>query len=134
MATDRDSNNISLFHQVDQLNVPEPPLLQGDDDEAPIAALPFLLVILFARSDMEQPEAGQARVMLAFPDGETHARAFGLEIDLESASRTRAILEMSGLPVRGEGVYRFVIETVDEAGAWKQLAECPVQVEYLDED
>ena len=133
-STDQRTNNISLFHVLEETHVPEPPERRSDEEPLPVAPIQFLLVVLFGRSDIRQPEQRKARTILSFPDGHDHEDIMDLEVDLNSAPRNRTTLEIIGLPIRGEGTYHFRIEVVDENAEWHQLFEMPLQVFYQPQD
>jgi hypothetical protein len=123
---DRDSNNITLFEVIEQFTVklPETPPEGG---EGVIPAI-FELVTLWARDYDDQPEVGQARVVLVRPNGlidDKGARPY--EADLTAHRRTRQRMKYAGLLVREAGRHVFRVE-LRHGDAWREVAAVPLVV------
>jgi len=139
-VVDGDTNNLSLFNVIEEVIVASTPpqappagesLSEGVSEPGPrylgLAAGSFELVTLWARSTQEAPERGCGRVRLIFPAGESHLGP-EYEVDLTRYLRLRHRMRISGLPIRGEGNYRFVTDGRGDSGEWAEMFEVPLRV------
>ena len=129
-SVDRESNNVSLFNVLEQIQIPEPPAVDASNDARPAAPIPYRLVVLFCRSDQMVGEKGTARIALRFPTEEEPVIFPQSVIDLEVAQRNRLVSRFPFLPVSGEGTYKFVIEELTDSVQWQELFEVPVEVSF----
>lgn len=130
-VTDQETNNISLFNLLDEMQLPEPPDPATEQSPPVMAAVQLLMVALFSRSDLERGEKEQARITINFPTAIEAQALPTFEIDLENAHRLRAKFNIAGFPVAGEGIYHFRIQQLNCDGDWSDLYEVPLQVSYL---
>lgn len=126
---DKETNNLSVHNVIEELTVistpPQgPPVPTGPGEGI---AMGFQLVALWTRSLEEVPERGNGRVRLVLPGDESQLGA-EYEVDLTQYLRLRYLMHIAGLPMRGEGTYRFVIEGKDEDGQWTPMFEVPLRV------
>jgi hypothetical protein len=128
-AIDKDSNNVSLFNVLEEVHVaaelPQEP--SPGMEMSGLAPLPSELVTLWERTDPDVPEHGYGRIKLILPNGKSW-QAGTHEVDLTRFIRLRSRGSIPGIPIGGEGVYRFVIEGKGEDGEWVQMFELPLQV------
>ena len=96
----------------------------------PAIQLPLELVVMFGRSKVDESESGKGRVQLLLSGRDNMALSDDIEIDLREAHRHRFRLILSGLPIIGQGIYRFAIEAASENREWQQLFEVPLEVSY----
>src|SRR5690349_10209037 len=97
-TTDRDTNNVSLIEVLEQVEfVVREPLNYP-------ANTPFnaQLVTLWARSPLDVPTRTMARLRLLSPTG-TELAAVESEVDLETSTRNRQLLNVRGLRIGGDG-------------------------------
>ena len=128
-ATDKDSNNISLFEVVEQIQVTGP---GGALAEPVLVPTSLELVSLWARADFGTPTRGTTRVVILFPDGHVAGQA-EMDVDLAAVQRTRTIVKFPALPFRLPGVMRFVVSLrQDNAEEWTEVASVPLNVERLE--
>lgn len=128
---DRDTNNISLFNVIEELQlVATPPVPQTAGASAPIVA-PFSmdLVVLFTRSQEEVPEQGRGRFHTVGPSGQQSVPQ-EIEVDLTKALRNRTTLKLHSFTIIGEGVYRFIIEERKALSEFVTLFELPLRVSF----
>lgn len=128
-AVDQETNNVSLYNILEQLDVPEPPAEPPDTSTLRAALRPLELFILFSRTVSEVPEAGRANVRLIFPSDDPPA-SFQIDVDLSQAHRHRVRINLPGMPVSGEGEYLFVVEALGDDGDSIPLFEIPFTVAY----
>ena len=130
-STDQETNNISLFNLLDEIHLPEPPNYAQEAGNSLIAPVRLSLVALFTRSESDQSEEQEARIVVHFPDdGEPYI--FGtFEVDLESVHRLRAKFNLPGIPVRSEGEYLYRIQGLDQSEEWHDLFELPLRIDFL---
>lgn len=124
---DRDSNNVSLFEVLEQLNVSAPPPVT-EESEIPFLIISCELVTLWARSNPAEPARGRARVRISAPSGKTYPVA-DYDIDLSSYLRYRARNRIGTLPIPEGGFYRIRVQVQDEdQEQWRDVASVPLQV------
>ena len=124
---DRDTNTVSLFNVVEEVTVPVAPP-SGDISMLPgVVPATFELVILWSRSETDEPELGMGRIALISPDS-TSSTPHELNIDLTQYLRWRSRIKFPGLPITGEGTYTFQIEFKSESSDWVQVFELPLRV------
>jgi hypothetical protein len=122
-SIDQKTNNISLFNVIEQLTLEGVPT-----DQRILVSGQFELVSLWRRSDTNTPEELSGRLLFRMPDGES-LDALVFNIDLKSATRSRSVITMSNLPIKGIGTHYFIIE-VNDVGSdeWKIVANLPLEV------
>lgn len=125
-STDKETNNVSLFDVIEQLNVLAPdPIPDG-------AGIPIQseLVTLWSRENPEEPGRTGGRVRLLSPNASV-AFAQEFDINLLEHHRVRTQLRMNGFPLRGFGRYLLVVEQRQGEDAWREVARIPIQLERL---
>lgn len=130
-STDQETNNVSLFNILEEIHFPEPPDQSQEPDRFPITPVRFTLMALFSRTSVDEAEKSTARLVIGFPDSGPPDILPEFVVDLESAHRNRVKLNFGGLPVRGEGEYRFEIQSPSGNYEWFRLFEIPLQISYL---
>jgi len=126
-TTDRDSNNISLFEILEQINllgpVPEP---------SAKAALPmqFEVVSLWSRANLGEPEESSGRIKMIAPNG-TVTLTHEFPVALTENPRIRTQMRSIGFPLLGAGRYTFTVEIRRANDTWDTVARIPVQVESM---
>src|SRR6266436_4257430 len=96
-ATDRETNNISLFEVIEQLNVLGP---LPDPAARAAAPIPFEIVSLWARSQPAEAEESTGRLTLIAPNGnEAYAQTF--PVNLTENLRMRTQMRSMGFPLLG---------------------------------
>lgn len=130
-AIDAETNNISLFNILEDIQVSSEPPTQADDSSRPLAVGSFELIVATTRDNSQVGEQVRARVNLHFPDESLPEILAELDIDLISAERSRFRLGMPGLPIGGLGTYRFAIEVLsDENGSWLEIGNAFLDLSY----
>ncbi len=120
-SIDRETNNISLFDVVEQLQ-----LFEGSEVPSSVAG-PFEIVSLWTRS--AEPTRGEAQISLRGPSGRLLIPPLLQEIDLREARRLRARQRLSLIPIEGSGVHVFSIERrLHGRERWDEVATIPVDV------
>lgn len=124
---DSRSNNISLVHILEQINfsAPQDELVEGLSYQLDI-------VSLWVRSDFDTPEEAESRVLFVSPQNEELARTEST-IDLTEYKRLRAFGRFLGIPFRGDGVYKFVVEIQTHDKLWKSVATIPLEINHNSE-
>jgi hypothetical protein len=121
-VVDRDTNNLSLFNVVEQLNIFTEP--------QPNAAsqLSLDVVSLWVRAEAETPAQGKSRLTLLSPSGEILGQAEG-EIDLSQHERLRMRRRFPlGLNLQVSGRYYFRVELQLGDEAWRTVTNVPLRV------
>jgi hypothetical protein len=67
------------------------------------------LITLWTREQPDAAECGAARFRVLDPNG-NELNVTNYDLDLTENLRRRIISKLGGLPVRGTGIYKFVIE------------------------
>lgn len=118
---DQVSNSVSLIQCLEHLSCAyigsEPP-----------ATIPVhgRLVILWSRTDREEPERGRFRIQCRTPKKLAPAKV--IEVDLSEYARSRNIVAIAELPNHGSGTYDIIVAAEDD-DAWTTVATIPLEVE-----
>ena len=128
---DRQTNNISLFNVVEDIQVvaPSPELGPSETVSQVITPQVFDLVIMLGRSDFEVPEKGSGRVRILGPG--IDAKESGsppFEGDLTEFLRHRMIIKIPGIPITGDGDYRLLVDCTTDGKEWGTPFELPIRV------
>ena len=131
VITDQRTNNVSLIEIIEQITVPAPPpgsVAEVDGQSGTLFNM--RIVVLWARSDRDVPEKGQARVRMIAPDGK-ESQSMEHEVDLIKLPRVRAIGHIVGFPfpLTHEGEHFFRVEKQTADSTWKTVFELPVWVQ-----
>ncbi len=133
-SIDKDTNNISLFSVIEELNiVAQPPNTreEGPDDSRTLPLERMELVILWKRSDEDVPEQGDGRVRIITPDGQEFISSAG-SVDLTRYLRLRSRIGLNGIPFRGTeipfGDYHLLVQGRTGDGAWAEMFDRPLRV------
>lgn len=135
-AVDRETNVVSLFNVVEEIHLPAQPLALPPEQQLPAGTLLtpiFQLVALWMRSAPDVPEQGRGRIQVLLPDGSL-GMSQEFEVDLTQYLRLRFRSNLPGLPVGGEGVYRFLIDGKAADSEWTQMFELPLLVVLQHQD
>ncbi len=127
-SIDKDTNNISIFDVIERISIAGAP-----SEENVALAVQAELAILWARSDHSIPETAVGRLRLVAPDGAVLGTT-GFEINLgEPHVRLRTVMRISSLPLRGPGIYNFVVEVqAPEDQRWRPVSSTPLEVSFGD--
>ncbi len=126
-TTDRETNNISLFEVLEQLN-----MLGPIPDPNAHVALPvqYEVVSLWVRANAADAEESAGRIVLTAPDGiEIYSQEFPVNLTQHDRMRTQA--RSFGFPVHGAGRYLFKIEIRRAGNNWETVARIPIRLESI---
>jgi hypothetical protein len=133
-ARDADSQNISLFNVIEQLQVT---LVAGaPEDAVHLLPIPLELITLWERGGWEANEHApgtvvQATVSVLDPTGRSLAQA-QMTADLSANRRCRSKLVFGGMPVTVSGRYVVQVSLQEEGeGEPGIVAEVPVEVNIV---
>lgn len=133
-SIDKDTNNISLFNVIEELNIVAQPPSSREDGQDDIRTLPLgrmELVILWKRSDDDVPEQGDGQVKIITPDGQEFISSAG-NIDLTRYLRLRSRIGLNSIPFRGAeiplGDYHLLVQGRTRDGAWAEMFDLPLRV------
>lgn len=124
-AIDRDSNQVSLFDLVEQINVQLTEAAPAG--QKVVIPARFQLVTLWTRGDANEAESGLSRLRLVAPSGEELLKSEN-DVDLTEHNLRRVRLNLVGMPYVGDGRYHFRVELKDGA-EWRLVGDVPVQFE-----
>ena len=118
------------------MHIPEPPEDEPPEDESasdgpPLFPVHLLLVALFSRSDFDREEKREARLVIHLANGLSVVTEPHLEVDLESAHRCRIKVNLPGIPVGGQGQYKFELQVLNDESDWDPIFEAPIHVSFL---
>lgn len=120
MSIDRETNNVSLFDVLEQIQIYE-----WTGQPAAVVG-PFELASLWYRPDV--PSRGEARVTLRSPSGHLLHEATQ-EIDLREYRRVRVRYLIPGISLEGSGIYNFIVEGRQQNSEnWFPAASIPLEV------
>jgi hypothetical protein len=124
-SVDRETNAISLFEVIEAVQfytkeIPTFPLV------VPFSAS---LVSLWTRSTPDESVKAFGKVRLLSPKGE-ELMSQGFEIELETHSRSRTVLQLQGVIVGGPGIHEWEISSrTSETEKWERQTSIPMEVE-----
>jgi len=114
---------LSIFNVIEQVNV------NAEPDQTIQIPMRFDLVSVWTKSDFNNSENGRSRVSLWNPNGTSNSIC---EIDIELIDSTffRSIISFSGIELKGSGIYRFIIDFLNDEQEWENVSEIPFTVNY----
>lgn len=135
VVVDEDSGQFSLMGLISGIR--GVPLTEQTPASGPEnIPIPFKLVSLWMRSNLDIPETPAVLITFCGPDG-TVADGFQAEftVDLDQAVFRRSKADISGIPYLGAGVCEFVVHQKQD-DEWQELARVPlvVHVDALPEE
>ncbi len=121
---DRDSNNLSLFNVIEQINI------EGEPQLGRVAPVGLEVVSLWVRSDLNTPGRGHARLTFVSPTG-TRIKSVEDELDLTKCERLRTRRLFAGLELSEPGQYTFKLELLNDGeNRWREVASVPLKVVF----
>ncbi|MEE8389820.1 MAG: hypothetical protein V3S14_03355, partial [Anaerolineae bacterium] len=122
-----DSNNVSLQNVIEQITILA--------DPQPDAVLPIELDImtLWARTDLDTPVRGHARVTFLSPSGLVSDGPLEFDVDLSKHNRHRCRGRFQGLHISEPGRHAFLVELQqnEDGTEWHQVAAIPLEVNFV---
>ena len=124
---DQESNNITLMDCLEQINLKASPLpLASASISLPVN---YEMVSFFTRADDNQPSRGEGRVSIVGPLGTVIEEPISIIVDLTTHERIRVRNRIAGLPIRGSGRYKFLVQYRNDGESnWIDAARVPLQV------
>lgn len=134
-SIDRDTNALSLFNIIEGAAIvsPEPPQ-PSSEGQLPQTLGQFQFVVSWARSNPEVAERGRGRVRVSLPSDNEFGPPREFEVDLTAHLHLRMRIQFPGLPLGGEGDYRFVVEKQTPEGNWLEESSAILRVVYQTPD
>jgi hypothetical protein len=111
------AKTISLISILENIQLPSPPPQLLQNDQNVVLPLRFFVVHQWTRSNPKIGERIATRVLLRDPTGKQYGSQEAL-VDLTDSIRGRVIGQVVGVPFRGEGVYKCVVQAKVRA-AWR---------------
>jgi hypothetical protein len=130
-SIDNQTNNISLFEVLEQLQVPHWPE-RPPDGVIGVGALPLEIVSLWIRVPLDVPERGECRIRVRAPGGSV-LESGAQVMDLAAYRRFRSRFSFPGLPIDEPGLCE--IEVLFRTGAdaeWRIVAQIPIEMRTLE--
>jgi hypothetical protein len=125
---DRETNNVSLIEVVEEVTV-QAPIPPGPEGKPPLLTITPTIVTLWRREPEDQPTKGRGRMLILAPYQNKPKQISVYEIDLSEKLRLRLYGTLPGIPFRGPGTYRFVIQLQDEGEQeWKEVTSIPLRI------
>lgn len=129
-SIDSESNIISLFEVIEQLNVGGIP--EEERDQQALVPAKLNLASLWMRSDSEISEHPHIQFSLLQPD-ESILEGGQIDVNLDDGIRGRTIFRMNSIPIRGEGIYYFIIElSSEESSGREEVKRLPLEIRFSD--
>jgi hypothetical protein len=122
---DQESNNISLYNVLEQINITRP---AGEgESKTGIIPLSYEVITLWIREKIDQSTRVMARMKLESPSGKVWP-ANEFEVDLSEHIRMRTILRSDQLLFDEPGIYYFQIEVQTTSEDWENVAKIPLHI------
>lgn len=122
---DQVTQSVSLIDLIDSVAGP----IDAHSEGAFPLALDFLTI--WMRDDLQRGEASRGRLSLFNATGEAIGTPLVYEVDLTVIQRARNITRFPGLPFRGTGMHRLVVEVEAQDGVWQVAAEWPFMISAI---
>jgi hypothetical protein len=130
---DQFTNNFSIINQIDELKPirpgPQSPTPKGKKARA-LAVIQCALVSIWERDKPTLSESSELLIELRGPKRESLAKITAV-LDLRKHRRVRQIGNIPGIPLVGEGTYRFILRCRDGV-RWRRAGEVTFQIAYGD--
>lgn len=125
---DNETNNFSLLDILEQINIIANKLPPTKENDQVIFPFNFEAVSLWVKTGEKTSVKGQARVRIVTPDGQI-GDGPTFSIDLSNKTRFRSRVRFGGLPIKGSGQYKVLVQLKKEdATKWEDVASVPLQV------
>jgi hypothetical protein len=119
---DNRTKNVSAQNILEQLKIQDIPKPDG------MLNIPFDVVTLWGRSDVDSPLEGVSRLSFVFPSGEI-AGIHEYEINLLDTQNYRYIAHFEQIPVREPGRHYFrVALKLEDEGEWLEVNKIPIMI------
>ena len=113
---DKRTNHLSMIDALDGLNFQMTDNEKSDDTWTAVP-VELALVILYRRSDMNEPEEVNSRLFIEGPSNQRFPTIIDGHIDLKASHQSRSITEFLELPFQESGIYWFIVE-LEQDGEW----------------
>lgn len=124
-SIDQDTNNLSLFDTIEMIGV-------SPEAEFPVVfPLPFQLVSLWSRTELNTPAKGYSQLKVVNPSGKLGHVSQG-EVDMTEFRRLRQRISIQGFEITELGKYLFVVEFRYEDGEYEAVAQVPLEVSVVE--
>lgn len=131
-VVDRFTNHVSVINQFDEIHPvrqgAQKAKVQGGAKPRIVAAFQCALVSLWEREKPTRSESTELKVDLVGPKSERLAQ-FKALLDLRKHARTRQLTNMPGIPLQGEGTYRFILRCRDGI-KWRRMGIVTFEVKF----
>ncbi|MBI5949414.1 MAG: hypothetical protein HY875_14845 [Chloroflexi bacterium] len=125
------SNNISLFQALEQVQmVLASPAQDAGNGDRRIAPLQFQLVALWARTNRDEAERGDFRIVIAAENEDTVGVTPPIGVDLTSHPRSRNIVNLTSVPLPDNADSQVFEYRVEEhvGDTWALRGSIPLDV------
>ncbi len=122
-SIDKDTNSLSIFNVIEQITVFSEP------EKTVQLPMHFEIISQWMRSEENIPCSSNAKIYLCDPQGISKTNV-EIKIDLLKNIVGRTIIRVSGIELRGPGMYKFQIEIQQENTEWIKIASIPFLVIY----
>lgn len=124
---EKETNNVTLFNVIEEITaeakVPRADLPAGQ----PVVPIEFEVVSFWARTNVDEPARGLARIVVQPPDGQPNPIGDPYDIDLTEYQRLRTRAHFDGFRPGESGRYWFIIKKQERDGDWEEVARIPIQ-------
>jgi hypothetical protein len=127
---DRETNQFSIIDIIEGITIKAPPEAIKDASAVFSVYTPMVLVADFSRSQANAPETVQLRVKALAPNG-NEIGGSELVLDLQTVTRGRGFMTMTGLPVSSEGIYKFDVQVLGPQESWSTVTEVAFSVNIV---
>jgi len=130
---DRATNLLSIIDIVEEFTIKVPAEASKDASAVYLLQNPMDLVLDFSRSQANAPETLRVRVRAFAPNG-NELGGSEIDIDLQSTSRSRGFVKMSGLPISSEGIFTFDVQALEPNDNWLTVTKVTMPVKIVPAD
>ena len=111
ISVDKETNNLTLFNIIEQIQLPKQNLLQSGEGAQKKSTIPlaFYLISMWRRSEINTPLKGAVEIQLTDPQGKTtQTGSYKIEF-AGTIERLRSWIQWVGLDVDRSGLYALKV-------------------------
>jgi hypothetical protein len=127
---DKATNQFSAIDVIEQITINVPPETAGDASPVFVMQNPAQLVVDISRSQLGTPETARVRVNVLCARGERIGGA-ELDLDMQTTTRCRGFITISGLPISSAGALNFEVQILDSVDNWLTVTQVLLPVNLV---
>jgi hypothetical protein len=131
---DRNTNNVSLFNVLEQLNVPKEKFSKAADNPAAnvVVGVNCELITLWKKAEKDKVVLAEEKIELADPNNKVLGSIINAIEIPENSHRARIRVVVNGVKITVEGEYKFKISVKNkEDKNFVEMAQVPLEIKAI---